>query len=161
MIEVTKPLPNSTDENGLEQKFFEGAIEGDTSSLKSVVSASSWCLAWIIMIIEVCGLLFNILILDLTTKFKDKVGCSRWMRYLAIWDFSFVALQFFIDIFRTVTGSDVRESSDFGCKTVRYLFVVAVANSSAHLVIMAVDRDVKTVFLGKVQSQKNKMFRNI
>ena len=149
MIEVTQPLLNSTDESGLEQKSLNEAIEGETYSLKSVVNVSSWCLAWILIFLEISGLLFNIVVLDLTTNFKDKVGGSRWMSYLAIWDFLFVALHFFIDIFRTVTGSDFRERSNFGCKTVQYLFVVAVANSSAHLVMMAVDRYVKAGFLRK------------
>ena len=146
MIEVTQPLLNSTDENGLEQKSLNVAIEDEISSMKSILNVSSWCLAWIIMFLEISGLLFNILVLDLTTNFKDKVGGSRWISYLAIWDFSFLALHFFIDIFRTVTGSEFRERNNFTCKTVRYLFGLTIANSSAHLVMMAVDRDVKIVF---------------
>ena len=146
MIEVTQLLLNSTDENELEQESLNRAVVGEPSLLNSVVSISALCLAWTIIVVEICGIVFNILVLDLASNFRDKVGGSKWMGYLAIWDLSFVAIHFFIDTFRAVTGSDFRHGSSFGCKTVRYVFSLLSANSSAHLVMMAVDRDVKIVF---------------
>ena len=146
MIEVTHLSLNSTDENELEQESLNGAVLGELSLLNSVVKISALCLAWTIIVVEICGILFNILALDLASNFRDKVGGSQWMRNLAIRDFSFLVLNLFIDTFWVATGSNFRDRSSFGCKTVRYLVAVLTANSSAHLVMMAVDRDVKLIF---------------
>ena len=137
MTFVTEYPQNSTE---LITEALESSILNWLFWLIEEASAFKAYLNWFIICISICGIFFNSIVIDVASKVREKTGGSKWMMYLAFWDITYLATNLFKDLFHTITGTDVRDTGIWTCKFFRYFLFLTIANSSAHLVMLAVDR---------------------